>query len=47
MTILVVNHEIVKSISILTTVIRLMLKFVVDKPPNCFLQESKWMLAIP
>jgi hypothetical protein len=46
MTVLVVNHGIIKSISILTTVIRLMIKFDVDKPRDCFRQEVKWTLAI-
>jgi len=46
MTVLVVNHGIIKSISILTAVIRPMIKFDVDKPPDCFRQEVKWTLAI-
>jgi hypothetical protein len=46
MTVLVVNHGIEKSISILTAVIRLMIKFDVAKPRDCFRQEVKWMLAI-
>jgi hypothetical protein len=46
MTILVVNHGIIKSISKLTTVIRLMMKFDVDKPRDCFHHEVQWMLAI-
>jgi len=46
MTVLVVNHGIVKSISILTAVIRLTIKFDVDKPRDCFRQEVKWTLAI-
>jgi hypothetical protein len=46
MTILVVNHGIIKSISKLTAVIRLMIKFDVDKPCDCFRQEVKWTLAI-
>jgi hypothetical protein len=46
MTVLVVNHGIVKSISILTAVIRPMIKFDVDKPRDCFRQEVKWTLAI-
>src|SRR5882757_10831673 len=46
MTVLVANHGIVKSISILTAVIRPMIKFDVDKPRDCFRQEVKWMLAI-
>ena len=46
MTVLVVNHGIIESISILTTVIRPMIKFDVDKPPDCLRQEVKWTLAI-
>jgi hypothetical protein len=46
MTVLVVNHGIVKSISILTVVIGRMIKFDVDKPRYCFCQEVKWTLAI-
>jgi len=46
MTVLVVNHGIIESISILTAVIRPMRKFDVDKPRDCFQQEVKWTLAI-
>jgi hypothetical protein len=46
MTVLVVNHGIVKSISILTAVIRLMVKFDVDTQRDCFRQEVKWTLSI-
>ena len=46
MTVLVVNHGIIKSISILAAVIRLMIKFEIDKPRDCFHQEVKWTLAI-
>jgi hypothetical protein len=46
MTVLVVNHGIIKSISILTAVIRQMIKFVVDKPRDYLHQEVKWTLAI-
>jgi hypothetical protein len=46
MTVLVVNHGIIKSISILTAVIRPMIKFDVDKLWDCFRQEVKWTLAI-
>jgi hypothetical protein len=46
MTVLVVNHGIIQSISILTVVIRPMIKFDVDKPQDCFRQEVKWTLAI-
>jgi hypothetical protein len=46
MTVLVVNHGIIKAISILTAVIRQMIKFDIDKPWYCFRQEVKWTLAI-
>ena len=46
MTILVVNHGIIKSISILTPVIRPMMKFDVDTPRDCFRLEVKWTLDI-
>jgi hypothetical protein len=46
MTVLVVNHGIIESISILTAVIRPMIKFDVDKPRDCFRQEVQWTLAI-
>jgi len=46
MTVLVVNDGIIESISILTAVIRPMIKFDVDKPRDCFRQEVKWTLAI-
>jgi hypothetical protein len=46
MTILVVNHEIIKSISTLTAVIRPMIKFDVHKPRACLRQEVRWTLAI-
>ena len=46
MTVLVVNHGIIKSISIIPTVIRLMIIFDVDKPQDSFRQRVKWMLAI-
>ena len=46
MTVLVVNHGIIKSISILTAVIRPMIKFDVDKLRDCLRQEVKWTLAI-
>jgi hypothetical protein len=36
----------IKSISILTPVIRPMIKYDLDKPWDCFRQEVKWMLAI-
>jgi hypothetical protein len=46
MTTLVITNGIIKSISILTAVIRLMIKFDVDKLRDCFLQVVKWTLAI-
>ena len=46
MTVLVVNHGIIKSISILTAVILPMIKFDLDKPWDCFRKEAKWTLAI-
>ena len=46
MTVLAVNHGIIKSISILTAVIRPMILFDVDKPRDCFCQEVKLTLAI-
>jgi hypothetical protein len=46
MTVLVINHGIVKSISILTAVICPMIKFDVEKPRDSFQQEVKWTLAI-
>jgi hypothetical protein len=46
MTILVVNHGIIKSISILTVVIRLMIKFDVNKPRDCLHQAVQWTLDI-
>jgi hypothetical protein len=46
MTVLVVNHGIIESISILSAVIHPMIKFDVDKLRNCFRQEVKWTLAI-
>jgi len=46
MTVLVINHGIKKSISILTAVIRPMIKLDVDKLRDSFRQEVKWTLAI-
>jgi len=46
MTILVVNHGISKSISILNVVIRLVIKFDADNLWEYFRQEVKWTLAI-
>jgi hypothetical protein len=45
MTVFVVNHGIIESISILTAVIRPMIKFDVDKLRDCFPQEEKSTLA--
>jgi hypothetical protein len=46
MTVHVINHGIIKSIHILTAVIRAMTKIDVDIPPDCFRQDIKWPLAI-
>jgi hypothetical protein len=46
MTVLVVIHGIIKSISILTAVICPMISVVVDKHWDCFRQEEKWIMAI-
>ena len=46
MTVLVVNHGIIKSFSILTAVIRPMIKFDVDSQWDYLNQEVKWTLAI-
>jgi hypothetical protein len=46
MAVLVVNHGIIKSISILTAVSGPMIKFDVDEPRDCSRQEVNWMLAI-
>jgi hypothetical protein len=46
MTVLVVNHGIIESISILTAVIGPMIKFDVDNQRDCFRQEVKSTLAI-
>jgi hypothetical protein len=45
-TVLVANRGIITSTSILTTVIRLMIQFDVDKLGDWFCQEVKWILAI-
>jgi hypothetical protein len=39
MTVLVFNHGIIISLSILTAVIRPMIKYDVDKPQDCYCQE--------
>jgi hypothetical protein len=46
MTIHVVNHGIIKSLSTLTAVIRKMIKDNVEKPRDCLRQEVLWTLAI-
>jgi riboflavin transporter FmnP len=46
MTIVVINVGIIKSISILTGVIGLMVKFHADILQDCFCQEVQWTLAI-
>jgi hypothetical protein len=46
MTVLVINHGIIKSISILTTVNCPMIQFHVDNLRDCFWQEAQWMIAI-
>jgi hypothetical protein len=46
MTVLIVNHGIIKSVSILTVVIRPVITFDVGKPRYCFREEEKWTLAI-
>jgi hypothetical protein len=46
MIVLVVNDGIIKSISILTEVIRTMIKFDVDQPRDFFCQEVIWTLTI-
>jgi hypothetical protein len=46
LTILFLNHAIMKSISILTTVIHQMIKFDGDQPRDCLCKEVNWMLDI-
>jgi hypothetical protein len=46
MTVLVINHGIIKSIGILTVVIRPMIKFDVAQTRDCLRQVVKWTLAI-
>jgi hypothetical protein len=46
MTVLVIDHGILESISILTAVIHQMIKFDCDELQDCFRQEEKWTLAI-
>jgi hypothetical protein len=45
MTVLVINHGIIKFISILTAVICPMIKFDLDEPLVCFRHKFNWMLA--
>jgi hypothetical protein len=45
-TVLGVNHGMIECISILTAVIRQMIKFNVDKMWDCLRQEVKWTQAI-
>jgi hypothetical protein len=47
MTFVIVNYGIIKSLRILTAVIRPMIKFDEDKPRDCVRQEVKWTLTIP
>jgi len=46
MTLIFVNHGMMKSISRLTTVIRPMIKFHLDTLWDCFRREVQWTLAI-
>jgi len=46
MTVLVVHHGIIQSISIHTAVSWPMINFHLDPPRDCFLMEAKWTLAI-
>jgi len=46
MTILIVNHGIITSISTLTEVICLVIKLHADNHQDCFHEEVKWMIAI-
>jgi hypothetical protein len=45
-TVLVPNHGIIKSINILTAVIRPMIRFDIDIPRDCLRQKVKWTQAI-
>jgi hypothetical protein len=45
-TVLVINHGIIKSIGIVTAVIRAMLNVDVDIPRDCFCHEDNWTLEI-
>jgi len=45
MTVLVINHGIIQSITIPTAVFYPMIRIDVDTPPDCFWQEVKWTLA--
>jgi hypothetical protein len=46
MTVLFINHRIIKCISILTAVIHPMIKFDVDTPRDCFRKDVQGLLAI-
>jgi hypothetical protein len=46
MTVLFINHRTIKCISILTAVIRPMIKFDVDTPRDCFRKDVQGTLAI-
>jgi hypothetical protein len=46
MTVLAINHGIVKSLSILTAVIRQMIEFDVDSPRDFFSHDVKWTLVL-
>jgi len=46
MTVPVINRGIIKSISLLTADTRPKIKFDVDTPWDCLLQEAKWTPAI-
>jgi hypothetical protein len=46
MTVLVINHGSIKSITILSAVIHPMIKFELDKQYNCFRKVVKWTLTI-
>ena len=46
LTLLVVNHGVIQTISILTAVIPRMIKFDVDIPQDCFCLEVKCTLVI-
>jgi len=47
MNVVVINDGSIKSIIILTVVIRPIIKFDSDTLQDCFRQAEQWMLAIP